>query len=716
MSLIVVVDDQGSNQRIYSRLSKLAGDDVSVKTFASPFRMLDWLEEGEPDLIITDYKMPGMDGAQLTRRLRDMPNSADVPIIVLTAYEDLSFRLMALEAGATDFLQTPVNHEEFVSRARNFLKFRRQQQSVKLKAQALERRLLDSEYFRQIAVRDSREQLAQVIDTVPALISATDRDGRCVFVNAMFAVYAGRDPSTCVGLPAETLLAGTDVQRLRQVERSVLTRGLPHPSFEEMIRSPEGSERYFLTTKSPLLDTNSKVVGVLTSSLDISEQKMAHERLRELALHDGLTGLPNRTYLSNRVQALLLEQENEGRMHALHLLDIDRFKTVNDTLGHYVGDQLLQAISHRLKLLADDGITLTRLGGDEFAFLQEGIHDVEDAERLARRVVELLSEPIDVARHRVNATASLGIALIGPHGHDVNEVLKNADLAMYQAKSEGRNRYALFEAGLRARIVESSMLEAAMRDALARGEFVLHYQPQVDIASGRISGVEALIRWQHPQRGLLSPLEFLGVAEETGLIAPISEWVLREACRQAQEWRHMGFDTLTMAVNMAPVQFNYDDIPLMVSRVLQETGLPAANLELELTENTFFDPVLNPSPRLEQLQAMGVRLTLDDFGTGYSSLLRVKMLPIDALKIDRSFLEAVPSSEADAAIVRAIIRLAHGIGLHVVAEGVERADQLEFLRKEGCEFAQGYYLGRPLTAEACLAALTEDLRRVGMMA
>lgn len=713
MSLIVVVDDQGSNQRIYSRLSKLAGEDVNVKTFASPFRMLDWLEEGEPDLIITDYKMPGMDGAQLTRRLRDMPNSADVPIIVLTAYEDLSFRLMALEAGATDFLQTPVNHEEFVSRARNFLKFRRQQQSVKLKAQALERRLLDSEYFRQIAVRDSREQLAQVIDTVPALISATDRDGRCVFVNAMFAVYSGRDPAACVGLPAETLLAGTDVARLRQVERSVLTRGLPHPAYEEAIQSPEGSERYFLTTKSPLMDANSKVVGVLTSSLDVSEQKMAHERLRELALHDGLTGLPNRTYLSNRVQSLLLEPARPGRMHALHLLDIDRFKTVNDTLGHYVGDQLLQSIAQRLKLLIDENTTLSRLGGDEFAFLQEGISDVSEAEALARRIVSTLSDPIDVARHRVNATASLGIALIGPHGQDVNEILKNADLAMYQAKSEGRNRYSVFAADLRARIKESSLLEAAMRDALARGEFVLHYQPQVDIVSRRISGVEALIRWQHPQRGLLSPAEFLSVAEETGLIAPISDWVLREACRQAQEWRTMGFESLTMAVNLAPVQFNYDDIPKMVSRVLADTGLPSANLELELTENTFFDPVQNPSPRLAALHNMGIRLTLDDFGTGYSSLLRVKMLPIDAIKIDRGFLAAIPGNEADAAIVRAIIRLAHGLKLQVVAEGVETAEQLAFLKDEGCELAQGFYLGRPVAADACLRALLDNRQAVG---
>ena len=252
-----------------------------------------------------------------------------------------------------------------------------------------------------------------------------------------------------------------------------------------------------------------------------------------------------------------------------------------------------------------------------------------------------------------------------------------------------------------------------MRDALARGEFVLHYQPQVDIASRRIAGVEALIRWQHPQRGLLSPAEFLSVAEETGLIAPISDWVLREACRQAQEWRTMGFESLTMAVNLAPVQFNYDDIPKMVSRVLADTGLPSANLELELTENTFFDPVQNPSPRLAVLHNMGIRLTLDDFGTGYSSLLRVKMLPIDAIKIDRGFLEAIPGSEADAAIVRAIIRLAHGLKLQVVAEGVETAEQLAFLADEGCELVQGFYLGRPVAADACLKALLDNRQAVG---
>lgn len=706
MSLIVVVDDQGSNQRIYSKLASLVGDDISVKTFGSPFEMLGWLENSAPDLVITDFKMPGMDGAELTRRLRARPEGADVPVIVLTAYEDQSFRLTALEAGATDFIQTPVNHEEFVSRARNLLKLRHQQQSIKREAQKLERRLRDSEYSREMAMRDSREQLAQVIDTVPALISATDRDGYCVFVNAMFAVYARREPAGCVGLPASGLLMGGDAARNKVAERAVLTRGQAFPGYEERIQDPSGAERSFLTSKSPLFDAQGAVVGVLTTSLDITDQKMAHERLRHLAQHDALTGLPNRTFLSNRLQQLL-DESRGAKLSALHLLDLDRFKSVNDTLGHYVGDQLLQQVADLLKPFTNQTTTLARLGGDEFALLQEDIPDMAEAERLAAQVVAVLSRPFEVARHRISTTASLGIALVGQDGSDVNELLKNADLAMYQAKMGGRNRYQFFAEQLRARVNEAALLEAGMRDALVRNEFVLHYQPQLDLLSGRIVGVEALVRWNHPERGLLPPGAFLGIAEETGLVAQISDWVLRRACRQLAEWQERGVKGLRMAVNVSPAQFNHHDIGAAAEAIIRETGIRPSDLEVELTENVFVDQTEDAAHILGTLKANGIGIALDDFGTGFSSLRLVRELPVDALKIDRSFVRNLPQSKEDAAIVRAIIRLGHGLGLRIVAEGVENADQLAFLKKEGCDDVQGFYFSRPVPAEACLVQILE---------
>lgn len=707
MSLIVIVDDQGSNQRIYAKLAGLVEENVDVKTFGSPFEMLDWAQTHTPDLIITDFKMPGMDGADLTRRLRELPDASDVPIIVLTAYEDRSFRLNALEAGATDFMQTPVGHEEFVSRARNLLKLRHQQQSIKREARKLERRLRESETSRERAVRRNHEQLAQVIDTVPALISASDANGSCVFVNAMFAIFARRDPSECVGLPTVELLAGADHERHKAAGDLVLMRGEASSAYEERLLDPSGSPRWFQTTQSPLFGEAGAIIGVLTTSLDITEQKMAHERLRHLAQHDALTGLPNRTYLAIRLQQIIADRSDPSRLSALHLLDLDRFKSVNDTLGHFVGDQLLQVVTQQLEPLCGQQVTLVRLGGDEFALLQEGIDVPVQAETLAVEVLAALSKPLKVGQHSINTTASLGIAFVGRDGSDVNEILKNADLAMYQAKTGGRNRYHVFAEDLRSRVNEYAWIEAGMRRALRDKEFVLHYQPQLHLRTGRIVGVEALIRWNHPERGLLAPGVFLPVAEESGLITEISNWVLQEACEQLASWRQLGVRGLRMAVNMSPSQFNSSETWDMLTNLLAQTKIDPSTLELELTESAFVGRMDDAAQNMRMLKETGVSIALDDFGTGFSSLRLAKDLPVDALKIDRSFVRNLPRSKEDAAITQAIIRLARGLDLRVVAEGVENPEQLAFLRKEGCDEMQGFYLARPMAADECLRQILQ---------
>ena len=707
MSLIVIVDDQGSNQRIYAKLAGLVEENVDVKTFGSPFAMLEWAQTHTPDLIITDFKMPGMDGADLTRRLRELPDVSDVPIIVLTAYEDRSFRLNALEAGATDFMQTPVGHEEFVSRARNLLKLRHQQQSIKRESRKLERRLRESETSRERAVRRNHEQLAQVIDTIPALISASDQDGSCVFVNAMFAIFARRDPSDCVGLPSFGLLAGADHERHRAAEDLVIARGEAGSSYEERLLDPSDNPRWFQTTKSPLFGEAGAIIGVLTTSLDITEQKMAHERLRHLAQHDALTGLPNRTYLAIRLQQIIADRPDPSRLSALHLLDLDRFKSVNDTLGHFVGDQLLQVVTQQLEPLCGPQVTLVRLGGDEFALLQEGMAMAVQAEALAVEVLAALSRPLKVGQHSINTTASLGIAFVGRDGSDVNEILRNADLAMYQAKTGGRNRYHVFAEDLRSRVNEYAWLEAGMRQALREKEFVLFYQPQLHLRTGRIVGVEALIRWNHPDRGLLMPGIFLPVAEESGLITEISNWVLQEACEQLAAWRQLGVRGLRMAVNVAPSQFNSSETWDILTSLLAQTKIDPSALELELTESAFVGRMEDAAQNLKMLKETGVSIALDDFGTGFSSLRLAKDLPVDALKIDRSFVRNLPRSKEDAAITQAIIRLARGLDLRVVAEGVENPEQLAFLRKEGCDEMQGFYLARPMAADDCLRQILQ---------
>lgn len=707
MSLLVIVDDQGSNRRIYSKLASLVGEDVSVKTFSSPFELLEWAKTNTPDLVITDFKMPGMDGADLTRRLRALPDVAEIPIIVLTAYEDRSFRLNALEAGATDFMQTPISHDEFVSRVRNLLRLRQQQQKIRQETRRLERRLWESEISRQKALHHSHEQLAQVIDTIPALISATNLEGECVFGNAMFAVFARRDPADCVGLSPFALLVGSDIERNKSAEEVVRTRGQASSSFEEQLSDPDGFPRSFLTTKSPLFNETGSLVGILTTSLDITGQKRAHERLRHLAQHDALTGLPNRTFLSNRLQEVLASRDAD-RFGALHLLDLDRFKRINDTLGHSFGDQLLQAVSDLLRPLCSESVTLARLGGDEFAFLQEGISCADDAEQLASKIISILSKPIRVGRRYVNTTASLGISFVGRDGFDVNEILKSADLSMYQAKSKGRNQYHVFSDDLRARMDEFAWFEAALGDALKRNEFVLHYQPQLSLRSGRIIGVEALIRWHHPERALLMPGAFLPVAEESGLMPEISDWVLRTACRQLVEWRRQGVGDLRLAVNISPSEFGRSRTWQNLKNVREEFGGDLGNLEIEVTETAFVDQIEDAASNFRLLKNAGLSIALDDFGTGFSSLKLAKELPVDALKIDRSFVRNLPHSKADAAIARAIIRLGHGLDLRVIAEGVENEEQLSFLRQEECDEIQGFYFSRPLAAEECLKRILQQ--------
>ncbi|MET0428860.1 MAG: EAL domain-containing protein, partial [Microvirga sp.] len=569
------------------------------------------------------------------------------------------------------------------------------------------RRLRESETSRERAVRRNHEQLAQVIDTVPALISASDQDGSCVFVNAMFAIFARRDPSDCVGLPSFGLLFGADHERHRAAEDLVLARGEAGSSYEERLLDPSDNPRWFLTTKSPLFGEAGTIIGVLTTSLDITEQKMAHERLRHLAQHDALTGLPNRTYLAIRLQQIIADRLDPSRLSALHLLDLDRFKSVNDTLGHFVGDQLLQVVTQQLEPLCGPHVTLVRLGGDEFALLQEGMAMPVEAEALAVEVLAALSKPLKVGQHSINTTASLGIAFVGRDGSDVNEILRNADLAMYQAKTGGRNRYHVFAEDLRSRVNEYAWLEAGMRRALREKEFVLYYQPQLHLRTGRIVGVEALIRWNHPDRGLLMPGLFLPVAEESGLITEISNWVLQEACEQLAAWHQLGVRDLRMAVNVAPSQFNSSETWDMLTSLLAQTKIDPSALELELTESAFVGRMEDAAQNLRMLKETGVSIALDDFGTGFSSLRLAKDLPVDALKIDRSFVRNLPRGKEDAAITQAIIRLARGLDLRVVAEGVENPEQLAFLRKEGCDEMQGFYLARPMAADDCLRQILQ---------
>jgi diguanylate cyclase len=426
--------------------------------------------------------------------------------------------------------------------------------------------------------------------------------------------------------------------------------------------------------------------------------KRANDELQRLALQDPLTKLPNRLLLEDRINQAIAQAERGNSKTAVLFVDLDRFKLINDSLGHFVGDELLRAVGQRMHHLLRGEDTVSRLGGDEFVILQRFATDILDAQDLAHRVLLALREPFRVHEHELLVTPSIGISVFPMHGDTAQMLITRADAAMYNAKQAGRNTYRVFEADMSTFFPERLLLENDLRRAIARGEFELHYQPKVDVETGRVVGMEALLRWRHATRGLVAPAEFIPIAEDCGAIVEIGEWVLGEACRQNVRWQRAGAPQLRVAVNISGVQFRQPDLLDTIAQALAASGLHPECLEIEITESVIMQDPSQMIVVLERLSKMGVHVSIDDFGTGYSSLSYLKRFPLDKLKIDRSFIRDISSDTEDAAITRAIIGLAHNLRLKVVAEGVETREQLEFLRTLGCDEYQGYYKSKPVPA------------------
>jgi diguanylate cyclase (GGDEF)-like protein/PAS domain S-box-containing protein len=707
MAVILILDDKSTNRNIYSRLAQTIEDGAVVHAFASPAEALEWLAANSPDLIVTDFRMPGMDGAEFTKHVRGSANGIDVPVIVITAYDDRAFRLRALEAGATDFLRSPVDHYEFVTRARNLLKLQRQQQQIKGRAQALEQQLRISERSQEELVRSSREALAQVIDTVPAMISATDKDSRIVFVNAHFADFVNSTPEALTGKQLSDVLQSDKPEFSRQVHRSILKNQRTSVSFEESIADPSGTERAFLTTKTSMRSPSGTETSVLTTSVDITERKQAESTLRHIALHDTLTDLPNRRMLYDWIQQ---ELSSEDTQFAILLIDLDRFKAVNDALGHAGGDRMLQLVTCRLLGIVSSTDLVARMSGDEFVVVQANVKAPEDVESLAHRIIDSLSAPFLLEESDLRIGCTIGIALAPRDGRSAEKLLRYADLAMYQAKSEGRNTLRFYSPEMDSVSWNNISLESDLRKAIIQEQFELHYQPQIDLETGTIAGAEALLRWIRPELGLTSPSVFIDIAEETGLINEIGAWVLKKACTQAAAWQSLGHGPMRISVNLSPVQFLRQDIVQLVEDTLRVTGLNPGSLELELTEGSLLRDVERTKQVLQDLKKLGVGVAIDDFGVGFSSLSYLKNFAVDTLKIDRSFISNLLAGSRDEAIVRAIISLAQSLELRVVAEGVETNPQLSCLLYHSCDEAQGYLFSRPVPSDAFETLLKDDPR------
>ncbi|MEE1613721.1 putative bifunctional diguanylate cyclase/phosphodiesterase [Microvirga sp. CF3016] len=707
MAVILILDDKSTNRNIYSRLAQKIEDGAVVHAFASPVEALEWLQGNAPDLIVTDFRMPGMDGAEFTKHVRASTNGIDVPIIVITAYDDRAFRLRALEAGATDFLRSPVDHYEFVTRARNLLKLQRQQQQIKGRAQALEQQLRISERSQEELVRSSREALAQVIDTVPALISAADKDSRIVFVNAHFADFVNSTPESLTGKLLSDVLRSNKPEFSRQVHRSIVTDQRSSVSFEESVTDPAGAQRVFLTTKTSMRAFSGTETSVLTTSVDITERKQAESTLRHIALHDTLTDLPNRRMLYDWIQQELSSAQTQ---FAILLIDLDRFKAVNDAFGHAGGDRMLQLVTSRLLGTVSSDDLVARMSGDEFVVVQANIKSPDGAEDLARKIINSLSAPFLLEETEIRIGCTIGITLAPRDSQDAEKLLRYADLSMYRAKAEGRNTLRFYSSEMDSISWNNIGLETDLRKAVVQEQFELHYQPQINLETGSIAGAEALLRWNRPEFGLTAPNAFIDIAEETGLINEIGAWVLKQACAQAVAWQSLGHGPIGISVNLSPVQFLRQDIVQLVDDALKVTGLNPEFLELELTEGSLLKDVERTKEVLQRLKKIGVRIAIDDFGVGFSSLSYLKNFAVDTLKIDRSFISSLLAGSRDEAIVRTIISLAQSLELKVVAEGVETNPQLACLLNYDCDEAQGYLFSRPVPSDVFETLLRENPR------
>jgi len=459
---------------------------------------------------------------------------------------------------------------------------------------------------------------------------------------------------------------------------------------------PVAAEMVKLGAQDYLIKGHSDGALILKTIRYAIERKLVAQHLAYLSHYDKLTGLANRELFHDRLTHAIARAERNGNLVALLLLDLDRFKAINDTLGHVIGDELLIAVANRLMTCVRKVDTIARLGGDEFTIVLEEVAAEFDAELVCRKIIKALEVPIEINGQEIYATTSIGVTFFPSDATDVTGLIRNADAAMYRAKDEGRNKFQMFTADLNARAVERLSIESALRHALRRDELFLCYQPKVNLQTGEVLGVEALIRWQHPHRGLISPVEFIPIAEETGLIVPIGEWVLRQACEDAMRWSRLGIDSVKVAVNLSARQFRQGDLLKMVEGLLFELQFDPNRLELEITESLLMDDTEASRIALYDLKALGLAIYLDDFGTGYSSLAYLKKFPIDGLKIDRSFIRDIPADSDDEAISRAIIALSHALRLNVVAEGVETQAQLDFLNLEGCDEVQGFLFSKPL--------------------
>ncbi|MBF0567801.1 MAG: EAL domain-containing protein [Nitrospirae bacterium] len=560
---------------------------------------------------------------------------------------------------------------------------------------------------------DHNDLLTAILDIVGALVLILDKDGRVIYFNHTCEEISGYDFAEIKGKCLWNVLTREEDAESARVNFEKILKGNYPAAYENFWNGKDGSEHLIAWSNTALVDEKSEVTYVIATGIDITERKLTEQRLQYLSYFDSLTDLPNRTLFYDRLSHVLGHSRRYNQMFALLFLDLDGFKFINNSLGHDMGDMLLKMAASRLPNCVRESDTVAHAGADEFVIILPLLEKVQEASLVAEKILDAFSTPFYLDVHECFISMSIGISIYPDDGDDIDTLLKNSDVAMYQAKNKGGNTYQFYNPEMNARALRRLKLENNLRKALERNEFVLHYQPKIDLNTWSVSGVEALIRWLNPQFGMISPVEFVPLAEETGLIITIGEWVLRTACAQAKHWQDIGHKGILMSVNLSARQFKSQNLVLLIENILKETGLSPEFLELELTETVVMDDAEKAIKILREIKNMGIHIAIDDFGMGYSSLSYLKRFPIDCLKIDRSFVSDITTDTDDAAIATAIIAMSHSLKLKVIAEGVETDGQLEFLRALDCDEAQGYLFSKPLSSEDIKAYLASKKLKSG---
>ncbi|MYM90372.1 EAL domain-containing protein [Rugamonas sp. FT82W] len=721
---VLIVEDTPASLKLLSDLLTEAG--YYVRQAPNGELALWTAQSRPPELILLDVRMPGIDGFEVCRRLKASPELSQVPVIFLSAQHDTDDKVRGFALGAVDFIAKPFQAEEILARTDAHVRLGRAQQALAAERALLEERVaerttelaaLAASLEKEVEQRRANEEFmrlsSQVFEATQDAIVVTDRDGRIVATNPAFTGISGYSADEVVGQSVALLHAGEpDAKSFELMAQSIVKTG--HWSGEVLARRKSGDTYPGLLSVSVVKDEQGHVINHVAVFMDLTERKAEQHLIDFLSNHDALTGLPNRLLARQRFEQTLATAKREHRCVAVMCLDLDRFKSINDSYGHDVGDKALQVVSKFLNETVREGDIVTRQGGDEFQIIVPDDVQLGATMALAQKILAGLRRELVIDGQQIMVTSSIGIAVSLTDGDSFDELVRNGDTALFRAKEIGRDNYAFFTERMDAEIRDKLAIQGQLRGAIARDEFEVHYQPQMCLKTGAMLGAEALLRWDNAVLGKVPPNRFIPLAEEYGLVNSIGEWVLESVCAQIKVWHDQGLGDIKVSVNLAAGQFANDATVPYVESTLRKFGIAPEYLGLEITEGTVMGDPDKAVAALRRLKDIGVSISLDDFGTGYSSLSYLKRFPIDVLKIDKSFVDDVTTNANDAAIALSVISLAHNLNMRVIAEGVETREQVQFLTERGCDEMQGYFFSRPLNGEAFTALLREHRNLLDM--